>query len=296
MRLPSSKLIALFIVCLSIVVVIIIMTHNNTTTTIKDSSSEIGPSGNPLLVVIQNSTSTEENTLDNFKPLTTAGWQDGPTKILVSGTSTTPEWTMTDSISREIFARYLTAKAEGTPIDDTWQNDAIQSVVEKYTSSIVYKKYSTKNISVAPTETVDSIKLYGNLIGQIILTESKATSNELTIAADYINTQDVTKLSGLDPIISGYKDIISSLLSVSVPPSAASLHITLVNSLQKLLTDIEGMKLLRDDMFKGMISISQHKTSADETSVAIKNLGSYFTGKGISYEQGNYGYVFQSGI
>ncbi|MFA6094571.1 MAG: hypothetical protein WC757_01640 [Candidatus Paceibacterota bacterium] len=293
MRLPSSKLIALFIVCFALIVVTIIVTRGKTPPNPQSTATQPTSTTNPLLVVIQNSTSTLSGTLDNFKPLTTA---DNATKILVSGTSTLPSWTTTDTISREFFTEYLRAKSNGTDIDQTWQDQTVQNVINKNIANIVYKQYTTKDLAISVTETTNSIKTYGNLLAEILLTETQATSDEITIITTAMESQDTAKLAELDVIIRGYKELIRNLLSVSVPQSASTPHLALVNNLQKLVTNIEAMKFIVEDSFQGMISVIEHRKNATAVSITLQTFGKYFTEKGISYEQGNSGYMFQSGI
>jgi hypothetical protein len=101
------------------------------------------------------------------------------------------------------------------------------------------------------------------------------------IVAEAIKSNKPDTLKKLDPMITTYKAVISDLVELPVTKEAATLHLTLLNSVSNLLSDLEALRVTFDDPVKAFPAVSQYEVHIADFGVAVGNLNAYFGSKNV---------------
>jgi hypothetical protein len=101
-----------------------------------------------------------------------------------------------------------------------------------------------------------------NYVETIISIEEKASEdtsgrNELVIYADALEN-DITLLSELDPIITGYDEIIENLTTTPVPAILHRQHLAYLNNARQVQLTLKAMRQYGNDTLLGIIGISTY--------------------------------------
>lgn len=197
----------------------------------------------------------------------------------------------TDRFARDVFTRYMSLKQAGAPVGTDEQVNIANSIAEEYDSAIEFKRYKTTDIKIGVSDTAETIKQYGNILGHIITTYGVNSRNEGIILKEALENDDPDTLKELDPIIKGYEQYLAQFLLVEVPPSAVSLHLKLLNTLSELTGTVKGMKLVFIDSLQSLISLKSYPSVTFDLFSALGDLQKYLPSKKVEYISGEAGYV-----
>lgn len=200
--------------------------------------------------------------------------------------------TETDKFSRELFAKYLAAKRDGSNVTaDDYNKFLLDTIANspEGTSTQIYKEADFTKID----ETKTSLRAYGNALGKISTEKSKEfPGNELTIFDDAINKNDPKILKTLDSPINRYKGIRDGMIAMPVPSGLAPIHTKIVNLLDIMITGIENMKYVLSDPVKALNGVSLYPNAVGYFVTAMNELHDYFINKGIIFDKIEAGYDF----
>lgn len=206
--------------------------------------------------------------------------------------STGAPGTITAEFSKEIFSKYMELKKGGTKLNASGVDDLAKNFINNSPAlDLKPTEYVDTDFLPIVRETNADIKVYGNELGRIVTTNSPRTKeNELYIFLLSIQNSDEKKLADLDPIISGYKNIIKQAAAMKVPESALSVHAELLTSMSAVEKTIEGMSKLYSDPIVAIPSMNAYQTSVASMSVAFRSMIAYFNSQGVTFTPGETGY------
>jgi hypothetical protein len=209
-------------------------------------------------------------------------------------TKTQEKLTATDVLARDFFARYMELRQMGGANDKLSQEELINQVLKNGMVLTTPKAYTSIDILTKSDNSTESIKQYGNQVGNIFKTYTVQSRNEAVIAKDAMEKEDPEILKELDPIVKSYKNILNALLKVRAPQDMAVIHMNLVNSVSSLLFMAEGFRKSIVDPLAGI----------QATSLVLKNMQSLnnihteirekISSLGISYTSSEGGSIFIS--
>ncbi len=216
-----------------------------------------------------------------------AGSQGGS----ANGNSGTTAATETAKISRELFANYIEAKKSGTTLDANVQSQIIEKTfANKSLVSTPAKVYSQNDIMIS---TNPDLRAYGNALGLAFYEGNIETSaNEVEILQSALEKESRTEIAKLDPIIAAYAAILKKLLTTPVPREQVASHLEVVNNTNKVLTDIQGFRVIFDDPIIGLITVGSYYKDVEVLQASVKELRNIFNQNGVRFEESDYGYVF----
>lgn len=199
-------------------------------------------------------------------------WKDSlltipPSKTLdeVRKNLTTEATTTADIVARELVTNYTLVQQNRAT---TTLSDAdAQSIAQMLVDKIEVPKgtiYSAKDINISNDNSSASIANYIKSIDETMKVFSLSrTTNEVVIFTEALSTKDETKLQGLVPIITGYKNLQKNLLAVTTPSTIASLHLRLVQSYANIESAITSMQKILTDPMLGLAAYAQYKKEID---------------------------------
>lgn len=182
--------------------------------------------------------------------------------------------TETDKLSRELFSTLATLNQAG-PVDQTTIDALSSSLAEKINDSSAKKIFTLADIKVIKDDSVQATKNYYEALGKMFNKYPYPNSGVLDVLDRFIvdeNTVDESVLTELDPIIGQINKIINDMAKMNVPQSLASLHLDVLNTLEKLSENVSNIRLYDTDVVVAMSGINQYGTNTNALGVAINNL------------------------
>lgn len=269
---PSRKIISIFIVCLGIVLSIWFLS--------KDKNSGASPTNTVPVVAVSDDLRSYEK--DDWKKILIS-MEQGTTTILTdqSASAYPDEGTQTDLLSRDLMAQYLLLKQGGAEITT---EQALQ-IARNTLSSTEYTKatgvkYTASDLHLNPKTSKEIAQVYMNSISLSLTNRSpKNLENELVILNRAIESTKESDLAKLDPIIIGYKGLISDFLQISVPSDAVKVHLDFLNAMSNILSNIEAMRQTFSDPVRSLSGASQYKQHVFDLSLAMQKLNEYSLSK-----------------
>ena len=182
--------------------------------------------------------------------------------------------TQTDKFSRELFST-ITALNQAGPIDQNTIDKLSGSLADQIKNSPQRKiftlaeikitndssKQATQNYSEAMNNLYKKYPMNGNVID--ILNKLNTPDN---------NIDNASTLSELDPFIKQTKGIIDGMVKMAVPKELASLHLDVINGLEKLTENLSDIQLLDSDTVVALGAISQYQKNTETLQMAVDKL------------------------
>lgn len=292
---PSKKIIWTFVVCLLVVGgIFAFLEYKNRPVTVgvanrgltAYSQSVVQTNGDwqkILQDVIQNVTSATSTDLNGIPKA--SGLYGGNTP--------------TDQFSRELFTKYLTLAQNDSGNAGNYQN--YQDIVSKYVDAAAKSQkttiYAGSDFSTVTTETPTVIRRYGNDMGEMFFAAANArVENEVAIFQKATDNEDRNELKKLDENIAVYKEIVHALLTMRVPTSFVSLHVTLLNDVSTIISTLEGMKLVFDDPITSLGAVQKYPEAAGNFIPILQSIKTLLVDSKVNFQQGEAGYSFINAI
>lgn len=181
--------------------------------------------------------------------------------------------TQTDKFSRELFATVAAASQNG--IIDQATIDALSvSLADRIQNSPPRKIFLIFDIKIIDDNTVQAFTNYDNALNSIF-EKYKMSYRVVDVLQKFIideNNVDVSILTKLDPIIKQLNKIIDASVKISVPQSISDLHLNVINAIQRLVENLNDIKLYDTDPIMTVGAISQYENNSVLLESATKDL------------------------
>ena len=187
------------------------------------------------------------------------------------------DWSETDRLSREFFAKYLSIKQSGVPFTAADEEKLLEEFLARYPEQKPRKIYTENNITVSEENGAASLKVYGNALGIVINAhkEKEDVENELVIFERALENEDPPDLENLKGRIERYERIIADLKAVPAPRSVVLAHLQLLNAVESLKESVKGMAGAFSDSVRALSSATAYPAAVEALTEAfsdIKNL------------------------
>jgi len=190
--------------------------------------------------------------------------------------------TETDKFSRELFSTIATLSQAGEINQETVEKLS-NSLVEQIKAPSVQKVFLMSDLKIIQDNSLQAIKNYDSALNNIFSKKPLSTDRTvIDILNDFMQGEEdvnVSVLVELDPIIIRTGEIIDDMRKVSVPESLASLHLEVVNGMQRLFENLKSLKLFDTDIVLALGAISQYETNTDSMTGAMVNLNNAIQAK-----------------
>lgn len=191
-----------------------------------------------------------------------------------SSLTKTENLTETDKFSREFFSTIATLNQNGA-MDQATVDKLSSSLAEKIKNSPPRKIFKFSDLKIIEDNSLQAVKSYDNALDNIYK-KYPVQGNAMNILQEFITYEDnvnVDTLTKLNPIIEQTGKIIDALVKMSVPQSLASLHLNFTNGLQRLVENLNDIKLYDTDVVIALSAISQYEKNTTLLASANNNLG-----------------------
>lgn len=211
-------------------------------------------------------------------------------------TATTSEnLTATERLGREFFAQYIAAQQAGIPITEDSMQESMQTLVANTASLLKTKKYTTADIRIVSDTDKNTLKQYGNALGEIALRYTPKNApggDEITILNGAVSTKNYAELQKLDPRVETVAKTLSGAIALPVPQNIASLHIHLLNAMSDYKEMLGGMRAAENDPVRAFIAVGNYQKDLVALAGALRDIGRYFKTQGVDFGTKESGHVF----
>ncbi len=181
--------------------------------------------------------------------------------------------TQTDKFSRELFSTIATLNQTG-PIDQATIDKLSSSLSEQIKNASARKIYTISEIKIINDDSVKATQKYNDDI-ENLYKKYPIKGNAIQVLKESMVDQeniDVSVLSKLDPIIKQTNMIISGMVKMDVPISLSNLHLEIINSLQRLIENLNDIKLFDTDVVVALSAMSQYEKNTNLLQTAVAKL------------------------
>jgi len=204
------------------------------------------------------------------------------------------ENTETARVGRDLFSNYLQAKQAGLPLNTETTQKIIDAAIEQKLIGVPSKTYTLADINI---NTGSDFKKYGNDLGFALSAGStQSPVSEIEILQNALASENPNEIKKLDPIMAGYAATLQRLVSISVPKDAAVSHVALLNGISHVLGDIQSFRAMFEDPILGLVGVNGYFKDVNTLRSALSSIKSMFYVRGVTFQNGEYGYVFMQTI
>jgi phage gp29-like protein len=199
--------------------------------------------------------------------------QQGESLLGSTGNQSTENLTQTEKFSRELFATVAAASQNGT-MDQAAIDALSASLAEKIQNPVIRKVFLTSDIKIINDDSTQSVNKYNKTMDDIH-TKYPIKGSIINILQKFVadeNNVDMSALAELDPIIKQMENIINEVAKMSVPQSLALLHLDFLNGMERVVENINDIKLFDSDPIVSMGAISQYDKNATLLESAVLKL------------------------
>ena len=199
----------------------------------------------------------------------------------INGTNqNNPNLTKTDQFSRDLFATVVMLNQNGE-VDQATVDKLGSSLADNIKNSPLKKIFLLSDIKIIKDDSIMAVKKYSDTLNSIYQ-KNPIKYTVMDVLQKFIgdgNNADASVLSELDPIIGWTNKIINEMLKMETPQSLTSMHLDVVNNLQKIVGNLNDMKLYDTDIIVALGGISQYDQNTTALGSAVDKLANAIDGK-----------------
>lgn len=187
----------------------------------------------------------------------------------------------TDQFSRELFAAVAAVSQNGV-VDEATIEQMAASLSEKIQNPVVRKIYLTSDIKAINDNGIQAFINYNNALDSIYAKYPIMDYTILEVLQKFIadgNDVDVEALKKLDPIIEQTNKVIEKMAKTSVPQTISIFHLNVINSQERLVENLNDIRLFENDPMIALSGISKYEENAAQLTADINNLANAITEK-----------------
>lgn len=207
-----------------------------------------------------------------------------------TSTSTEFIYTATDRFSQEIFKEYISAKQRGEPITDELTVRIAESVLSQDYSDFK-PTYGPNDIRLGTDDSVSALKTYANALGKALAIPPAAKKHEMDIFKDMGTASVEEYREDLLAIGKRYEKILTNVLSISVPPSMATHHANIANSVALFIDAVNGALVIDEDPIGTFVKIGRYSEGIDLLQASILGIRKTLLSSKVAFTADESGYV-----
>jgi hypothetical protein len=191
----------------------------------------------------------------------------------LNGATGTQNLTQTDKFSRELFSTVAALNQNGN-VDQATVDQIGNSLADNIKNSPQRKIYTLADIKVTQDNSLKAVKNYNDTLNNIYK-KYPSKGNVMDIMQRFIvdtNNVDSSVLTELDPIITQMQNIVSEIVKINTPSDLTQAHLGFINAIERLLENLNDIKLYDSDVIVALGGISQYETNSTLFLSSLKSL------------------------
>jgi hypothetical protein len=171
--------------------------------------------------------------------------------------------TQTDKFSQGLMATVTTLSQNGA-MDQNMADSLGNSLAQQIQNTPIRGVFELTDLKIIKDDSVKAVQNYNNILNSIFQTSpTKYTILDVLqkFSAD-ANNVDPSVLSELDPNIKQINGFMYGMTEMSVPQSLAFLHLNVLNDFEKVLENLNDIKLYNTDPIVALSGITKYNQNA----------------------------------
>ena len=270
---PSNKIVSIIILCSAVVLSTWLLTKKPVNNSLSNKN----------VVSVSTVQNTEQNQNDDWKKFLTKVDASATTNLVQNNGEVLEETTLTAQAAKDIFSLYLT-EAKG---NETFSAESVDKIYQNILSSPNYTTtkgviYLATNLKISQNNDRTAIENYKKILDKSLYDRMMQTKGEedpltaLSLAVEQSDENGVVKLESTIKALAGF---VSDLLQMTVPSSAAEIHLELLNATSNVASDVLAIKGIYIDPIKSFASMSQYSEHIENFITALGNINAFFEQK-----------------
>lgn len=201
----------------------------------------------------------------------------------------------TEAVSRSVLEEYFRAKDAKAFVneDDIAKNIIRLNSLEN--QGVEYKKYSISDLKITPRDDQETLKKYGNKLGEASIKNAYDTKygSEFEIFTKAMQFSSIEEFKKLEPIIESYQNLLKDLLKIETPANLATIHLGIINSISGLQESLNEISIFTDDPFRGFFVMTTYAKYSTELQSYMKELNTFMKNNGVIFDENEAGYSIE---
>lgn len=203
---------------------------------------------------------------------------------------------LTGSFSKNLYVASTYLNQQGMT-DPGSQQQTVSTLLSNEASKLTITTYSVSDLHVAATESKASLKLYGNAVAPLLLSAltQQMIADDLTAIKNFANTEDKNSLTGFIKNKNTADSALKKLLQISVPPSAITYHLLLINRIAAYENTLNDLSKIDTDSVRGLLAFQNYTDTVTLVLKMRSQLSNYFNIQNVVFSAQDPGYLFTAG-
>jgi len=194
-------------------------------------------------------------------------------------------------VKKEFYSDFL--KQRGEEIKEA----TLQSLLKDFNGEefAKEKKYSLSDLKTSSQNDEKFLRAYGNAMGSVFARYANTQDypyDEVEIFREALEEGNFSGLPKLEFVSVVYQNIVTDLLAITAPMSAAENHLALVNGYFMLSKTTDAMRFLLQDPLRSGLAYETYVGQTAINQASFFNMVIYFQNKKIIFEKEEAGWLF----
>lgn len=154
---------------------------------------------------------------------------------------------------------------------------------DRFSNESLGRPYTTSDLLITKDENQATIKAYAKNISKILTNIAISSRNPSALMLETYESQDSESLNELIILASLYEQTTNSLASTSVPPSATTAHLRLINNVREISSILSSMSQVQTEPLKAFEASKFLYSRLEGFGGALNFLNDYFIDKNIVF-------------
>jgi hypothetical protein len=273
---PSNKTLTIFILCLGVVISVWFVTNKQKRLSQNTVSKKDG-------VVAQDPIAIKNTDYDWKKILTDSNKANSKVIDLTKTVNLSEgDNTLTDQMSRDILSQYLIVAKNGDGLTPDMASQIVNNTLSLPDYKPSFVTYIKENLKIVKKDDPVTFETYSQKINQALMpVYYEVKVDPIAILMTSLQSDNETELKKLDPLIVINKKAIKTLVEMEVPESAAGIHLYLLNTSSKILSNLEAIRVAVSDPVKIFTVIGDYSQNMSEFGKTVTSLNALLKQKTI---------------
>lgn len=162
---------------------------------------------------------------------------------------------------------------------------AQDGTLTEFKTSSLPKNYQSSQLKTVNLENREVIKAYASAISSTLSDYDKPRDNEAGLVIKAIDNKDASLLIPLITSKAKYEATVKSLSVMKVPKSASSIHLVIINSLQKMSSLLTLMQQALSEPALALQASQEYLKANLEFALSLKLLNQYFQKQNLTFSE-----------
>jgi hypothetical protein len=200
---------------------------------------------------------------------------------------------LTSSFSKNLYIASTALEQNGVT-DPQAEQDTVTQLIKTEAAKIKPTTYTASSVKIATSDTVSSLKIYGDAVATIMkgLVTVQSITDDMTSVASFTNSKDEADLVPVVKSTQRVQAALEKLLALPVPQSAVMIHVEILNRVGAYANVLNDLSRAYDDPIRATLAVGKYQDAAVQTLQIFPKLSQFFKEKSVTFSGKDAGYVY----